>query len=77
MLVSSLMREAGKVEKSCSCSVFWGNALPVGHVSVSLGGLGTKVGQVAGEKKVVLRRDGKRVAHEGDGVDDQGAGHLA
>lgn len=57
--------------------VFGGNALPVGQVSVSLGGLGTKVGQVAGEKKIVLRRDGKRVAHEGGGVDDQGAGHRA
>lgn len=60
-----------------SLLVFWGNALPVGQVSVSLGGLGTKVGQMAGEKEVVLRRDGERVAHEGGGVDDQGAGHRA
>jgi hypothetical protein len=32
---------------------------------------------VAGEEEVVLRGNGESVAHEGCGVDDQGAGHLA
>jgi hypothetical protein len=32
---------------------------------------------MAGEEKVVLGRDGERVAHECCGVDDEGAGHGA
>lgn len=30
---------------------------------------------MAGEQEVVLGGDGKRVAHEGSGVDDQSTGH--
>lgn len=51
------------------------NVLPVVEITVSLGSLGTEVGQVAGEQEVVLGGDGKRVAHEGSGVDDQSTGH--
>jgi hypothetical protein len=57
--------------------ILGGNILPVVQVTVPLGGLSTEVGQVAGEKEVVLRCDGKGVAHEGDSVDDQGTGHRA
>jgi hypothetical protein len=55
----------------------WCNILPVVQITVSLGTLSGEVDGVAGEEKVVLRRDGEGVAHEGCGVDDQGAGHLA
>lgn len=54
-----------------------GNALPVVQVPVGLGSLGSEVCQVACEKEVVLGRDGEGVAHEGGGVDDEGAGHRA
>lgn len=59
------------------CGSGRGNALPVVEEPVSLGSLGTEVGQVAGEEEVVLGGDGEGVAHESGGVDDQGAGHGA
>lgn len=52
-----------------------GNILPVVQITVCLGSLSAKVGQVAGEKEVVLGGDSEGVAHEGSGVDNQGTGH--
>lgn len=52
-----------------------GNALPVGQIPVSLGSLGTEVGQMAGEEEVIFGRDGERVAHESSGVNCESASH--
>lgn len=51
------------------------NSLPVVEVTVTLDGLGAKVGHVTSEEEVVLGSDGERVAHEGGSVDEQAAGH--
>lgn len=32
---------------------------------------------MAAEQQIILRRDRQRIAHEGAGVQDQGAGHAA
>ena len=50
--------------------------MPV-EVAVTLGELGAGVNEVAGEQEVVAGGDGEGVAHEGEGVDGKGTGHLA
>lgn len=50
-------------------------AVVVVEVAVALRQLGASVGKVAGKQQPVAGSDGERVAHEGEGVDDQGAGH--
>lgn len=46
-------------------------------VAVPLDQLGGEVDGVAAEQEVVCRADGEGVAHEGAGVEGQGAGHAA
>ena len=47
------------------------------QVSIPLRKLRALVDKMASEKEVILRRDGKGVAHERRRVDDERAGHLA
>lgn len=49
--------------------------LPVLQKAISLRQLRAFVDKVAAEEKVVLGRDGQRIAHEGRAVDDQGRRH--
>lgn len=58
-----------------SSDMYWGNALPVRQIPVSLGSLGAEVGQVAGKEKVVLGCDGEGVAHESTSVNEKGSSH--
>ena len=49
--------------------------LPIVQKPVSLNNLCGEVNGMAAKEKVVLRGDSEGVAHEGSGVDDQGASH--
>jgi hypothetical protein len=57
--------------------IFGGNVLPVVEITVSLGRLSAKVGQVASEEQVVSGCDSEGVAHECSGVNDKSTSHGA